>query len=69
VLRKKCCMIVYAECQMVLNKVFTRLTHGYQMGRPVDIFFGRQLLNTNRDGALCTRADGPRLGARLGFPA
>lgn len=33
VLRKKCCcMIVYAECQMVLNKVFTRLTHGYQMG-------------------------------------
>jgi hypothetical protein len=36
VLRKKCCcMIAYAECQMVLNKVFTRLTHGYQMGRPI----------------------------------
>jgi len=26
VLRKKCCMIVYAECQMVLNMVFTRHT-------------------------------------------
>jgi hypothetical protein len=35
----------------------------------VDTFFGRQSLNTNRGGALCTRADGPRPGVGLGFPA
>jgi hypothetical protein len=29
----------------------------------VDTFFGHQSLNTNRDGALCTGADGPRPGA------
>jgi hypothetical protein len=31
-------------------------THG------VDTFLGRQSLNTNRGGALCTGADDPRLG-------
>jgi hypothetical protein len=35
----------------------------------VDTFFERQSLNTNRGGALCTGADGPQPGARLGFPA
>jgi hypothetical protein len=45
VLRKKCCMIVYAECQMVLNKVFTRLTRisngGDQYSSPWFILFNR----------------------------
>jgi hypothetical protein len=29
----------------------------------VDTFFGCQILNKNRGGALCTGADGPRAGA------
>jgi hypothetical protein len=35
----------------------------------VDTFFGRQSINTNRGGALCTRADGSRPGVGLEFPA